>query len=65
MIATTLAALAQGLRAIPDHMERKLGIDGDLAGAISGMIDAEMDALAQRLGALSSDESELDIPQRN
>lgn len=55
VIATALAALAQGLRATPDHLERRHGIDPAVAVAVGEIIDAELDALANRLKALAAD----------
>lgn len=61
-VATAYAAQAQDLRAIPDRMERRHGVSGQVAQAIAEEIDAAMDALATRLQTLmdvtATDESD-------
>lgn len=54
VMATAFAAIAQGLRAIPDNVERRLGVEPSVAGEIEKIIDAEMDALADRLSVLEA-----------
>ncbi len=45
--ATALAALAQGLRSVPDNLERTLGVSPEVAQTVSNLIDAALDDLAQ------------------
>lgn len=52
VIATTFAALAQGMRSIPDNLERRHGIDASVAEAVEVALLEEMDALADRLSEL-------------
>lgn len=52
-IATAYAAIAQGVRAIPDNLERRHGIDPAVAERVEEALHAEMDALADRLATLA------------
>lgn len=47
--ATAYQAVAQALRSIPDNLERKLGLDPDVAERVGIMIDATMSDLAEEL----------------
>lgn len=47
--ATMLATLAQGLRSIPDTLERKLNISPELSESIGRSIDEMLDELADSL----------------
>jgi phage terminase Nu1 subunit (DNA packaging protein) len=46
--ATAFAAIAQGLRSIPDNLERKLGISGDIAEEVAGVIDEALNDLSDQ-----------------
>lgn len=52
VIATAFAAIASDLRALPDNLERKHGLDGELVREIENGIYAAMDSLADKLGEL-------------
>ena len=52
-IATAFAAISTGLRAIPDLLERKYGLSGEIAGNVSEALDLELEALADRLATLA------------
>lgn len=52
-VATAYAAIAQGIRAIPDNLERRHGIDPAVAERVEEALHAEMDALADRLAQLA------------
>lgn len=52
-IATAFSAIAQGLRSLPDNIERRTGCDPTVVAAIEEVIDAEMDALADKLMLLA------------
>lgn len=52
VIATSFAAIAQGLRSLPDTIERRTGCDPDVVAAIEDVLAAEMDALADKLSML-------------
>lgn len=49
------AVMAQSLRAIPDNLERTLGLDPAVAEAIAEGIDAALDELSKALKAMSGD----------
>lgn len=52
VIATAFAAISQDIRAIPDNLERRYGLDSATAEKVElGLFDA-MDAMADRLSAL-------------
>lgn len=53
VISTAFAAIASELRGIPDNLERRGDATADQAERIAQAIDAAMDALADRLTALS------------
>jgi len=50
--ATVLAYLAQGLRALPDNLERQFNLAPDVVEAIERAIDAQLDSLADGLELL-------------
>jgi len=52
-IATAFAAIAQDLRAIPDNLERRHGIESAVAEAVEAALFEAMDAMADRLSALA------------
>lgn len=52
-VSTAFAAIASELRCIPDNMERRGDATPEQAERIAQAIDAAMDGLADRLGALS------------
>lgn len=51
-VATAFSAIAQGLRGLPDNIERRTGCDPATVEAIEQALDAEMDALADKLSTL-------------
>jgi phage terminase Nu1 subunit (DNA packaging protein) len=53
VVATAFAAIAQDIRAIPDNLERRLGIDSAVAEAVEGVLFETMDAIADRLASLA------------
>lgn len=57
-VATAFAAIAQDLRAIPDNLERRHGMDGATAQRVEEAIFEAMESLAERLGALAPIEAE-------
>lgn len=56
VIATAFAAIAQDLRAIPDNLERRHGIDPAVAEAVEAALFEAMDALADRVATLAPTE---------
>jgi phage terminase Nu1 subunit (DNA packaging protein) len=52
-IATAFSAISQGLRSLPDNIERRTGCEPAVVAAIEEVIDAEMDALADKLMLLA------------
>jgi phage terminase Nu1 subunit (DNA packaging protein) len=58
VIATSFAAIAQGLQGLPDTVERRTGCDPSLVQAIQEVVEAEMDSLADKLSALGPTELE-------
>jgi phage terminase Nu1 subunit (DNA packaging protein) len=60
-IATAFAAIAQGVRAIPDNLERRIGCGADVAETVGQILDEEMSALADRLAQLSPVNLEAEI----
>ena len=56
-VATAFAAIAQDLRAIPDRLERQMGLAPEVAEALSEQIDAALAALGARLRNLNTEES--------
>jgi phage terminase Nu1 subunit (DNA packaging protein) len=57
-IATAFAAIAQDMRAIPDNLERRHGIDPQTAEQVEAALLQAMDSLADRLAALAPVEAE-------
>lgn len=53
VIATAFSAIAQGLRSLPDNIERRTGCGPDVLEVIEQVIDAEMSSLADRLAKLA------------
>lgn len=53
--ATALSSLVQTLRAVPDNLERRLGIAPEVAQAVGEMIDAALDTLADEFEMMTSD----------
>lgn len=53
-LATAYASVSQGLRAIPDNLERIHGIEPELAETVGNIIEAQMDSLANKLESLCS-----------
>nr|WP_227176143.1 DUF1441 family protein [Marinobacter sp. CA1] len=61
VVATAFSAIAQGLRGLPDNIERRTGCTPEIVEAIEHTLDAEMEALADKLvelGALETQEQE-------
>lgn len=52
-IASAFGSLSQGLRSIPDNLERRIGCSADVAEAVEQAIEAEMDAVADVLSRLA------------
>ena len=52
--ATTLAALAQTLRSVPDNLERKLGVSPEVAAEVGIQIDAALNDLALEFEMMTS-----------
>lgn len=52
-IASAFGSLSQGLRSIPDNLERRVGCSAEIAEAVEKAIEAEMDAVADLLSTLS------------
>jgi hypothetical protein len=52
-IATAFAALAADVRAIPDNLERRSGVSGDVAELVEEALNEAMDAMADRLAVLA------------
>ncbi len=53
VIATAFAAIASDIRAIPDNLERRHGIAGDVAESVESLLHEAMDAMADRLSKLA------------
>lgn len=51
--ATAFATCAQSLRSIPDNLERRLGLDPDVAAEVGIIIDEAMNDLADQLEAVA------------
>jgi phage terminase Nu1 subunit (DNA packaging protein) len=56
-IAVAFAAINQDLRAIPDNLERRAGISGEVAELLEMELFAAMETLADRLSTLTTVES--------
>jgi len=52
VIATAFSAIAQGLRSLPDNVERRTGCSPDVVAAVEEVVDAEMSSVADRLAEL-------------
>lgn len=53
VVATAFAALSSDIRSIPDNLERKYGIAGDVAESVEALLHEAMDAMADRLSKLA------------
>lgn len=53
VVATAFAAIASDIRAIPDNLERKYGIAGEVAESVEALLHDAMDAMADRLAHLA------------
>jgi phage terminase Nu1 subunit (DNA packaging protein) len=53
--ASAMAAIAQTLRAIPDNLERKLGVSPEVAQEVGVLLDESMAALADELERMARD----------
>lgn len=58
VIALTFSAIAQNLRAIPDNLERRHGISGEVAEMVESALFESMDEMADRLSSLAAVEEE-------
>lgn len=54
VVATAFSAIAQGLRSLPDNIERRTGCTPEIVEAIDMALDAEMEALADKLTELAA-----------
>jgi terminase small subunit / prophage DNA-packing protein len=61
-IAVAFAAIAQGIRAIPDNLERRYGVSPVVAEQVEEMLFLELDALAARMGELAPVEAPEAVP---
>lgn len=52
VISTAFSAIVQGLRSLPDNIERRTGCSAEILEAIERAIDAETEALAEKLSVL-------------
>jgi phage terminase Nu1 subunit (DNA packaging protein) len=59
VVATAFAAVASGMRSIPDNLERKHGIAADVAERVEAFLNEAMDAMADRLSVLGLDSEAL------
>ena len=57
VIATAFAAISSDIRAIPDNLERRHGIPGDVAESVEALLHEAMDALADKLSSLAPTET--------
>jgi hypothetical protein len=55
VVSTAFAAIASDLRSIPDNLERKHGLPGEVVRTFEDGLLAAMDALADRLAELSEE----------
>lgn len=53
VVATAFAALSSDIRAIPDNLERRHGIAGDVAEKVSAALDEAMQSTSERLAELA------------
>lgn len=53
VVATAFAALASDIRAIPDNLERRHGVSGDVAEQVEEALNEAMDAIADRLSRMA------------
>ena len=52
-VSTAFAAIAQKIRGVPDELERKHGLPGDVVEKVEGALLDAMDDLADRLSELA------------
>ena len=52
-VARVFGALSQGLRSIPDNLERRIGCSAEVAEAVERILEAEMDAAADMLASIA------------
>jgi len=57
-IPRAFAAISQDMLAIPDNLERRLGVEGKVAEQVEGIIHESLSALAERLENLAQVEPE-------
>lgn len=60
VVATAFAALASDVRAIPDNLERRHGVSGDVAERVEDALNEAMDAIADRLSKMAPVREEVD-----
>jgi len=53
VVATAFAALSSDIRAIPDNLERRHGIAGDVAEKVASALDEAMQSTSERLAELA------------
>lgn len=53
VVATAFAALSSDIRAIPDNLERRHGIAGDVAEKVAAALDEAMQSTSERLAELA------------
>ena len=53
VVATAFAALASDIRAIPDNLERRHGVSGEVAEQVEDALNEAMDAIADRLSRMA------------
>lgn len=53
VVAVAFSAISQGMRSLPDNVERRTGCEPEVVVAIETAIEAEMAALADKLAQLS------------
>jgi hypothetical protein len=53
--ATALSAVAQTLPSVPDNLERKLGVQPEVAQEVGVLIDAALDEVANQFEAITDE----------
>lgn len=53
VVATAFAALSSDIRAIPDNLERRHGVSGDVAEKVAAALDEAMQSTSERLAELA------------
>lgn len=56
--ATAFASIAQGLRSIPDNLERKLGLSGEVTEQVGAVIDEALNDLADEFSLMTGGDSD-------